>query len=81
MIGIASFLIFVAGMGLLARLGFKHVEAFPLWFKLKIGNWVIINLLFISLFKIKTAEYKAVLTGVILCLGWFAVWLAINKPV
>jgi len=81
MVGMASFLILVAGMGLIARLGFKHDQAFPLWIKLKITNWLIINLLFIGLFKIKVIEYKAVLTSIILALGWFAIWLAINKPV
>ncbi len=29
------FFIFVAGMGLIARMGFKHSEPFPLWIKLK----------------------------------------------
>lgn len=38
---IISFLIFVAGMGLIARLGFKHEEPFPLWIRLKMLNWVI----------------------------------------
>jgi hypothetical protein len=81
MVGLVSILILVAGMGLIARLGFKHNQAFPLWIKLKITNWVIINVLFIGLFKIKVIEYKAVLTSIILALAWFSVWLAINKPV
>jgi hypothetical protein len=81
MVGTASFLIFVAGMGLIARLGFKHSEAFPLWVKLKILNWLAINILFIFLFKLKTFEYRAVVTSVILVLAWIGIWLAINKPV
>jgi hypothetical protein len=81
LVGLASFLIFVAGMGLIARLGFKHNEAFPLWIKLKLANWVVINLLVLSLFKIKTIEYKAVLISIILLLAWVGVWIAINKPV
>jgi hypothetical protein len=81
LVGLASFLIFVAGMGLIARLGFKHNEAFPLWIKLKMANWVVINLLVLSLFKIKTIEYKAVLISIILLLAWIGVWIAINKPV
>ena len=81
MVGIASLLIFVAGMGLIARLGFKHNEAFPLWIKLKMGNWLAINILFIILFKLKTIEYKTVITSIILLLAWFSIWVAINKPV
>ncbi|MDD4975765.1 MAG: hypothetical protein PHY93_15515 [Bacteriovorax sp.] len=81
LVGLASFLIFVAGMGLIARLGFKHDQAFPLWVKLKIGNWVAVNILFICLFRLKTIEYKAVITSIILLLAWFAIWLAVNKPV
>ena len=81
MVGLTSFLILVAGMGLIARLGFKHNDPFPLWIKLKIGNWVFINILFVGLFKVKTIEYKAVITSVILLLAWIGIWLAINKPV
>lgn len=81
MVGLASFLIFVAGMGLIARLGFKHTEPFPLWIKLKIINWVVINILFVSLFKIKTIQYRAVLISILLMLAWFGIWVAINKPV
>lgn len=80
MIGVVSFLILVAGMGLIARLNFKHDEAFPLWIKLKIANWVVINIFFICLFRLKTIEYKAVLTSIILVLAWIGIWLAINKP-
>ncbi|MBY0415906.1 MAG: hypothetical protein K2Q18_17165, partial [Bdellovibrionales bacterium] len=30
-IGLLSFFVFVGGMGLIARLGFKHGEPFPSW--------------------------------------------------
>lgn len=80
LVGLASFLILVAGMGLIARLGFKHGEPFPLWIKLKIGNWVALNILFIALFKVKSKEYRAGLTFLIMLLAWFGIWLAVNKP-
>jgi hypothetical protein len=80
LIGLVSFLIFVAGMGLIARLGYKHSEPFPLWIKLKMGNWFLINLLFVAMFKVKTREYKSLLFGVILLLAWFSIWVAVNKP-
>ena len=80
MVGLTSFLILVAGMGLIARLGFKHAGAFPLWIKLKILNWLVINAVFVCLFKIKTIQYKTILTSLVLILAWISIWLAINKP-
>lgn len=38
----ASLILFVAGMGLFARLGFSHGGAWPLWFKLKISLWCLL---------------------------------------
>ena len=32
---VVYFLVFAAGMGLIARLGFKHSEPFPTWIRLK----------------------------------------------
>lgn len=80
MFGTIVFMIFVGGMGLLARLGFKHSEPFPLWVKIKLGNWGALTVLIGSLFKVQTKEYKAFMVGVILLLAWFTVWVAIYKP-
>jgi len=38
----ASFFLFVAGMGLLARAGFPHGEPWPVWVKIKIVLWLIL---------------------------------------
>ena len=80
-VGVFSFLIFVAGMGLIARLGFKHSEPFPLWIRLKILNWVMINALLVAVFKLKSLKAKAGIAALILFLGWAGVWVALNKPV
>ena len=79
-IGLISFLIFVAGMGLIARLGFKHSQPFPLWIKLKMLNWFVINLLTIGIFKTTKTKFKLMLVFIILIIGWSSIWIAINKP-
>ncbi len=77
-LGIISFLIFVAGMGLIARLNFKHSEAFPLWIKMKIFIWLLVNILFFILLKIK--KNMTVILSSMLILAIIAIWVATNKP-
>ncbi|MGZ3787779.1 MAG: hypothetical protein ACXVLQ_04610 [Bacteriovorax sp.] len=79
--GLSSFLILAAGMGLIARLGYKHGQAFPKWINLKIASWFLINILFILLFKLKSSAQKALVSLVILLMGWATVWIVIHKPV
>lgn len=80
MFGGLVFMILVGGMGLLKNIGIKHGEAFPLWVKIKLLNWVLLTFLISTLFKIKTKEYRAFMVGIILLLAWFTVWVAIYKP-
>jgi hypothetical protein len=55
-----SILVFVAGMGLIARIGIKHGEGFPAWIQIKIGLWILANVLLVVLLKSKTATLKFV---------------------
>lgn len=80
-LGIVSFLILAAGMGLIARVGFKHGEAFPLWLNLKIAAWLLVNILLICIFKIKKSKQKAAISLLLLLVGCGAVWLVLSKPV
>lgn len=79
--GILSFLIFVAGMGLIARLHFKHTEPFPSWIRLKIANWVILNALVVFLTKTKSKNLRKIFTFSIIICAAIGIWLAINKPI
>lgn len=78
---IISFLIFVAGMGLIARLHFKHTEPFPLWIRLKIANWLILNgLVFIST-KTKKSKILNIIMAFMLIGAFIGIYVAINKPI
>lgn len=81
LIGIVSFLILAAGMGLIARIGIKHGSAFPLWLYLKIAAWLLINILLIAIFKLKNSGQKAAMSLVLLLAGCGAIWVVLNKPV
>lgn len=43
--GVTSFLIFVGGMGLLARLGIKHGTGWPVWVWVKVVVWIMVSAL------------------------------------
>ena len=79
-IGLVSFFILVAGMGLIARLGFKHAQAFPKWINIKIINWFLINGLLLLLFKIKNSQFRALCFALIMAIGLLSIWVVLNKP-
>jgi uncharacterized membrane protein YoaK (UPF0700 family) len=77
---VISFLVFVAGMGLIARLGFKHTEPFPVWIYIKISCWLLLNTMLIFREKIPNFVQKYLY---IFCMSFIAlaVWAAIYKPI
>ena len=78
-VGVLSFLVFVGGMGLIARLGFKHTEPFPLWVVVKISSWIVLNIAIVALFKVQKKEYKILCTLVTFFAIFTAVYSAITK--
>ncbi len=80
-IGILSFLIFVGGMGLIARLGFKHGQSFPVWIYVKIGMWVVLNICLVMLFRIQQKSRKVLFTWIAFFAIFIAVYSAITKLV
>jgi uncharacterized membrane protein SirB2 len=77
--GFVSFFILVSGMGLVARLGFKHTEAFPLWITLKMLNWLAMNIALFFTFRSKSLKNKMIFSLIIFILAVTNIWLAINK--
>jgi len=69
--GITTLFIFVAGMGLLARIGIKHAEPWPLWVMAKTIIWLVVAISTPVLLKrvhgtLRTKLVWAILTCIIL---------------
>jgi uncharacterized membrane protein SirB2 len=78
-IGILSFLVFVGGMGLIARLGFKHTEPFPAWVIIKITCWIVVNVSLVALFKFQDKTIKLLCAVISLLAVLIAVISAVTK--
>lgn len=76
--GVASLLLFVGGMGLLARIGVGHGTAWPVWVKVKVGVWVAVAALGPILAK-RMQKNRLAGLGLILALIFVAVYSAITK--
>ena len=74
--GAALAVIFVAGFGLLARLG--YFGSIPLWAYLKMALWLVLGLVVFPLKK--KPEWAAALWVLMPVIGGLAVWLAVAKP-
>ena len=74
--GISLAIIFIAGFGLMARLGM--FGAIPVWAWFKIGVWLLLALVVLPLRR--KPELATALWLSIPILGGIAVWLAVQKP-
>lgn len=74
--GVALAIIFVAGFGLMARLGM--FGTIPMWAWLKIGLWLVLALVVLPLRR--RPEWATALWLAVPLLGGLAAWLAIGKP-
>ena len=74
--GIALALLFVAGFGLMARLGM--FGSIPVWAWIKIGLWLVLALIVLPLRR--QPRWVTALLISIPIIGGLAVWLAVQKP-
>jgi len=74
--GVALALLFVAGFGLMARLGM--FGSIPVWAWLKIGLWLVLTLIVLPLRRLP--GWVTALWISIPIIGGLAVWLAVQKP-
>ncbi len=77
--GVASVLIFVAGMGMMARLNIGHGEPWPLWIKIKVVLWLLLAGGGPVLVK-RVQKNRVVLFYSLLFLFILAAYAAIFKP-
>lgn len=77
--GVSSLLILVAGMGLLARLGFSHGAGFPTWVVFKLLIWLLLAVGAPIVFK-RVSHGLGKWFYLFLTLASLAAWFAIYKP-
>ncbi|HSN56307.1 MAG TPA: hypothetical protein VLT32_16695 [Candidatus Sulfomarinibacteraceae bacterium] len=74
--GVALAVIFVAGFGLLARLG--HFGAIPLWAYLKMVMWALLAIIVVPIRR--KPEWAPTLLALTPVIGGIAIWLAVAQP-
>lgn len=77
--GATSFLILVAGMGLLARIGVSHGQAFPGWIVAKVLFWAILAIGGPVVIK-RFPDFRRPAYGVFMALLVLSALFAIYKP-
>ena len=77
--GIVGLIIFVAGMGLIARIGISHGGVWPLWIKLKILLWLL-AMVAAAVGARRLSRYRRSVVGTVLGIVCAAVVVAVLKP-
>ncbi len=78
--GVASFLILVGGMGLLARVGVGHGGGFPFWVWAKMAIWLVLAVAFPVSAKRLPQNLRFPAYGLFLALLFAAHYFALYKP-
>ena len=76
--GLGSLLILVGGFGMLARMGFQHGSAFPLWLIGKILIWLLLSVVVLLPYRRPALAKPALLALPLLAAA--AAYLALYKP-
>ena len=77
--GVSSLLLLVAGMGLIARIGYSHGELWPTWIYVKIVLWLIATIWSVSAPK-RLPKHQYLVSTVFLLLIFGTVVTAVLQP-
>lgn len=76
--GLALVFILISGFGLIARLGYGHDGAWPMWIWLKVAIWLALGGALVAIKK--APDHGRLLWLIIPLLGIVAAFLAVYKP-
>ncbi|MFK8137792.1 MAG: SirB2 family protein [Bdellovibrionales bacterium] len=77
--GIATLLILISGMGLIARLGMPHGEPWPMWINVKMGIWLGLAITIPVIVK-RFTSLKGIFYWISMVLFASAAYIAVYKP-
>lgn len=78
--GVFTFLALVGGFGLMARIGIKHGQMFPIWIVVKLTAWLLIGVGGPIAIKRLNQAKKMIMLKVMLMLSLISIIMAIYKP-
>lgn len=78
--GFFTFLVLVGGFGLMARIGIKHGQMFPLWITIKMLVWSIIGIGTPIAIKRFVPARKLIVLKIVMMLSLISIIMAVYKP-